>query len=206
MIDQTLEILFVGRPGAVGKTTADRDGNNIRNRRCRGRLRAGDLVDAVIHHDHGEIFRRQCCDGRQAAQLHQQRAVSLKRENAALRLGQCDAERDREGEAHAAQHIEILRAVAGCPQIEIGIANAADHGFLVVQPCDQPRGEIEPVHHLGVAGRGVCFHAHMIAHLSKTLPPVKSGDRISATGACVVMACLIDRSTMNSNSSIRVAV
>src|SRR5229473_2245857 len=24
----------------------------------RGRLRAGDLVDAVVHHDHGEVFRR----------------------------------------------------------------------------------------------------------------------------------------------------
>src|SRR6202022_733032 len=128
---------------------------------------------------------------------------SLKRENAALGLGQRNAERNREGEAHAAQHVEILRAMAGRPQIEIGIADPADHGFLVLQLREQPRGEIEPVHHLGVAGRGV---AHALAHLSNTLPPVNSGDRISATGACVVMACLIDRSTMNSNSSSRVAV
>src|SRR5260370_30068809 len=92
------------------------------------------------------------------------------------------------------------------PQIEICIADAADHGFLVLQLREQPRGEIEPVHHLGVAGRCVCFRAHAIAHLSKTLPPVKSGDRISATGACVVMASLIHRSTMNSNSPSRVPV
>src|SRR5207302_6330103 len=77
---------------------------------------------------------------------------------------------------------------------------------LVLQLCNQPRGEVEPVHHLGVAGRGVGCGAHAIAHLSNTLPPVSSGERISATGACVVMACLIDRSTMNSNSSRRVAV
>jgi hypothetical protein len=38
------------------------------------------------------------------------------------------------------------------------------------------------------------------------LPPVNSGDRISATGACVAIACLIERSQMNSNSSSRVAV
>src|SRR5206468_10548893 len=96
--------------------------------------------------------------------------------------------------------------MSGGPQIEIGVADAADHCFFVLQPCNQARSEIETVHHLGVAGRGagVCIHA--IAHLSKTLPPVSSGERISATGACVVMACLIERSTMNSNSSSRVQV
>ena len=121
----------------------------------RRRLRAGDLVDAVVHHDHGEVLRRQRRDRRQRAQLHQQRAVAFEREDAALRLRQRDAERDREGEAHAAQHVEILRAVAGGPEIEIGVADAADHGFLVLQLRDQPRGEVEAVHHLGVAGRGV---------------------------------------------------
>src|SRR6202035_1696271 len=86
------------------------------------------------------------------------------------------------------------------------MADPADHGFLVLQLRDQPRGKIEPVHHLGVADRVACFLVHAIAHLSNTLPPVNSGERISATGACVAMACLIDRSTMNSNSSSRVAV
>src|SRR5204863_9985784 len=100
----------------------------------------------------------------------------------------------------------VLRPVAGRPEIEIGVADTADHGFLVLQFCQQPRGEIEAVHHLGVAGRGVCFLVHALAHLSNTLPPVNSGDRISATGAWVVMACLIDRSAMNSNSSSRVTV
>src|SRR4029079_11959676 len=93
--------------------------------------------------------------------------------------------------------------VAGGPQVEIGVPDAADHSFLVLQLGDQPRGEIEAVHDLGVAGRGA---VHGIAHLSKVLPPVSSGERISATGACVVRACLIERSTMNSNSSSRVQV
>src|SRR5262249_18014714 len=84
------------------------------------------------------------------------------------------------------------------------VADAADHGFLVLQLGDQPRGEIETVHDLGVAGRGCCVHG--IAHLSKTLPPVRSGERISATGACVVTACLMERSAMNSSSSSRVMV
>src|ERR1700752_3233862 len=95
--------------------------------------------------------------------------------------------------------------MAGGPQIEIGIADAADHGFFVLQFGNQARGEIEPVHHLGVAG-GLVSGVHLLAHLSKTLPPVSSGERISATGACVVIACLIERSTMNSNSSSLVAV
>src|SRR6202012_2510658 len=88
---------------------------------------------------------------------------------------------------------------------EIGIADAADNGFFVLQPADEPRSEIGAVHHLGVAC-GISGLVHGSAHLSNTLPPVRSGDRISATGACVVMACLIDRSTMNSNSSSRVTV
>ena len=169
-------------------------------------MRAGDLVDAVIHHHHGEVFRRQRRDRRKRPQLHQQRAVALERKYAPVRLRQRHAERDREGEAHAAEHVEILRPVAGGPQVEIGIADAADHGFLVLQLRDQPRGEIEAVHDLGIAGRGGVGTVHEIAHLSKTLPPVKSGERISATGACVVMACLMERSTMNSNSSSLVAV
>src|SRR5205085_10587500 len=87
----------------------------------------------------------------------------------------------------------------GGPQIEIGVADAADHGFFVLELPNQSRGEIEPVHYLGIADRRAgCGHA--IAHLSKTLPPVRSGDRISATGAWVVMACLIERSMMDSNS------
>ena len=138
--------------------------------------------------------------------LHQQRTVALEPEDAALRLRQRDAERDREAEAHAAEHVEILRTMAGRPKIEVGIADAADHGFLVLQLRDQPRGEVKPVHHLGVAGSGVGGRVHGLTHLSKTLPPVNSGDRISATGACVVMACLIERSRMNSNSSSRVQV
>ena len=87
-----------------------------------------------------------------AAELHQQRAVALERKHAALRLRQRDAKRDREGEAHAAQHVEILRAVAGGPEVEIGVADAADHGFLVLQLRDQARRDVEAVHDLGVAG------------------------------------------------------
>src|SRR5207244_8013711 len=58
-------------------------------------------------------------------------------------------------EGHAAEHVEILRPVAGGPEIEIGVADAADDGFLVLQFGDEARGEIETIHHLGVAGRGV---------------------------------------------------
>jgi len=69
---------------------------------------------------------------------------------------------------------------------------------------DQPRGHVEAVHHFGVA----CIHrgCHAIAHFWNTLPPVRSGERISATGACVATACLIERSTVNSSSSSRVRV
>jgi hypothetical protein len=35
------------------------------------------------------------------------------------------------------EHVKILRAMAGRPQVEIGIADAADHGFLVLQLGEQ---------------------------------------------------------------------
>jgi hypothetical protein len=44
------------------------------------------------------------------------------------------------------------------------------------------------------------------SHFWNTLPPVSSGDRIKATGACVATACLMERSRMNSSSSRRVMV
>ena len=80
---------------------------------------------------------------------------------------------------------------------------AADHRFLVLELGNQARGDVEAVHHFGVAH--VCIHLGR-THLSNTLPPVSSGLRISATGACVVTACLIERSAMNSSSSSRVMV
>src|ERR1700727_3170348 len=172
--------------------------------RCR--LRARDLIDAVIHHDHAEIPRLERRDRRQATQLHQKRAVAFERKDTPVGLRQRNPERDWKREAHAAQHVEVLRPMTGSPEIEIGIADAADDGFFILQPGDETGGKIGAVHHLVFTRGRIGGLTHGIAHLSNTLPPVNSGDKISATGACVVIACLIDRSTMNSNSSSRVAV
>jgi len=84
----------------------------------------------------------------------------IEREDTPFRLRQCNAERDRQRQPHAAQHVEILRTVAGRPEVEIGVADAADHGFLVLQSGDQARGEVETVHHLGIAGRGCAVRGH----------------------------------------------
>ena len=116
------------------------------------RLRAGDLVDAVVPHHDREILRRPLGDGGEAAELHQQRAVAFERDHMPLRLRDGDAERDRDGETHAAEHVEILRALAARPQIEIGVADAADHRFVALELADQPLGQVEAVHHLGVVG------------------------------------------------------
>ena len=149
--DHLVEHLLVRRPGALRKAGAARHGDEVGAGRGRGRLAAGDLVAAVVHHDDREVLRLEHRDGGEAADLHQQRAVALERDAAPLRLRQRDAERDRAGEPHAAEHVEILRPVAGRPEIEIGVADAADHG-LVLQRRDQPLGQREAVHHLRVAG------------------------------------------------------
>jgi hypothetical protein len=54
------------------------------------------------------------------------------RDDVTLRLRHTECDRDRK--VHAAQHVEVLRAMAGRPQIEIGVADAADHGFFVLEP------------------------------------------------------------------------
>ena len=58
LLDQTLKVLLVGRPGAVGKTARGGDGDDVGHRGGGRRLRAGDLIDAIVHHDHGEVLRR----------------------------------------------------------------------------------------------------------------------------------------------------
>ena len=61
-----------------------------------------------------------------------------------------DAECDGDGEAHAAEHVEILRTLATRPQIEVGVADAADDRLVSLELGHQPLRQVEAVHHLGV--------------------------------------------------------
>src|SRR6185369_7814849 len=124
-------------------------------------------------------------------------AVPLDRNHLPLRLRDRDAERDRARKAHAAEHVEILRPPTARPQIEVRVANSPDDGFIVLQLRHEPLRQLEAVHPLGVGNA---------AHAANTFPPVSMGDRISAHGACVATACLMERSTMNSTSSSRAMV
>src|SRR5450631_2373712 len=176
----------------------------------RGRLPAGDLVDAVVPDDDGQVARRHRRDGGEAAERHQERAVAFERDHAAFRLRQRDPERDRAGQAHAAEHVEILRPVAGGVEIEIGIADAG-HDRLVAQLAHQPPGQIGAVEHLRGAGYGHCGSLRVGTLLGgyfgpAGFPPVSSGERMKTTGLCVSMACLMERSTTNPMvaSSVRV--
>ena len=84
----------------------------------------------------------------EAAEPHQDRAVAFERDHAALGLRDGDTERDRTGKPHAAQHVEILRPVAGGVEIEIGVADAADHRLLVLELADQALGQLGAVENL----------------------------------------------------------
>ena len=83
---------------AVGDAGAAR--RSPRRRRCR-RSRAfcfaGDLIDAVVHDDDGEVARLDHADGGETAERHQDRAVAFERDHPALGLGERDTERDRAG-------------------------------------------------------------------------------------------------------------
>src|SRR6185312_7672593 len=204
--EQPLEVVLVRRPGTLHQAAAARHRDNVGDAGARRRLAAGDLVHAVVPDDHRQVIWLAHRHGGEAAELHQQRAVALERDDVALRLRDGDAERDRNRQAHAAEHIEVLRSLAAHPEIEISIADAADDGFLVLQVRDGALGQLEAVHHLGVVRAVRGRRCHGGPHAANTLPPVRSGDRMKVTGACVAMACLIERSTMKASSSWRVMV
>src|SRR5208282_6256477 len=54
----------------------------------------------------------------------------------------------RAGEPHAAEHVEILRAMASRNEIEIGVAEAGDDRLLVLEPLHQPLCQHGAVKHL----------------------------------------------------------
>src|SRR5262249_32746355 len=73
-----------------------------------------------------EVRRLQQADGRERAEVHEQRTVSVDDEDARVRPGERQAETDRRGDAHAAPGVEILRPIAGREQIVRGMAEARD--------------------------------------------------------------------------------
>jgi len=135
-------------PGALCDARTSREGDDIGAKFGRRDLPAGDLIGAVVHDHDRKVLLPAPRDGGERAKLHQDRTVALQRDHAALRLRQRDPERDRRGQAHAAQHVEILRPPSRGPQVEVGVADAADHRLVVMQPRHQALGDVEAVHHL----------------------------------------------------------
>src|SRR4029077_16400652 len=101
-----IEICFIKGPCAVYDPGATRDGDEVGRGRARGRLRARDLIDAVVPHNDRKILRCTLGHGRETPELHQQRAVAFERDDVATWLRDGDAECDGDGEAHAAEHVE----------------------------------------------------------------------------------------------------
>ena len=81
--DELLEMGLVANPGAVGDAGAARHRHDVGPVAGRGRLLAGDLVDAVVPDDDGQVARRHRGDGGEAAERHQERAVAFERDHAA---------------------------------------------------------------------------------------------------------------------------
>ena len=68
-------------------------------------MTAGGGVAAVIHHDVVEVRRLQAADQREAAEAHEQVAVTIER-NHPLAPAHRQAEGDRGNLAHRAEHVE----------------------------------------------------------------------------------------------------
>ena len=155
--EELLEVLLVAHPMAVRNAGALGDRDDVGRARRRGRLLAGDLVDAVVPDDDGEIARRHFGDGGEAAERHQDRAVALERDHAAPGLRQRHAERDRAGEPHAAQHVEVLRPVAGAVEVPVGVADAGDHRLVMRELRDEALGQVGAIESFG-RGRHVILN------------------------------------------------
>ena len=87
----------------------------VRSALCDGQagLPPGLAEVLVVEHQDGEVARRLIGDHRKRADPHHHLAVAGEAQHAAIGLGDRDTERGREGEAHAAPGIEVLRVVAG---------------------------------------------------------------------------------------------
>src|SRR5436190_3476540 len=201
---------LVAHPMALHYARTARDGDDVGRARGRRHLLARDLIDAVIHDHDGQVARPHHAYGGEATQRHEDRAVALERNHSALGLRDCDAEGNRTGKPHAAQHVEVLRPMPGGIEIEIGVADPGHDRLFARELRYQPLGQlgaIEDLHARRIDGRS--SHAGILLVQfggAAGLPPVSSGERMKTTGLWVVNACLMDlsRTTDMVLSSVRV--
>src|SRR4029079_3945932 len=107
---------------------------------------------------------------------------------------------------HAAQHVEVFRTVSGAEQIPVGVADAGDDGLVVIELGHQTLDQGSAVQPCGRGCRHIPLPEGFSLALPAGLPAVSSGDRMNATDACVMNACLMERSTMNAMSASPVSV
>src|SRR5438105_5192810 len=81
-VEQLVEMRLVAHPRAVGDAGASRHRHDVGFTGGRGALLTGDLIDAVIPNDDGEIARLDVRDRCEAAKSHQNRTVAFKRDDA----------------------------------------------------------------------------------------------------------------------------
>jgi len=153
--DQALEIVLVRRPARVVSPLATAMATMSATVAPASAARR-DLVDAIV-----PITTMVRFFGASVAIVEREpscintRAVAFERKYAAVRLRQRHTKRDREREAHAAEHVKILRPVAGAHKSKLCLPMRRSRlpRFSI---RDQPRGKIEAVHDLVLAGRGGC--------------------------------------------------
>ena len=115
-VNQRVKLRLIRCPMGGGNTGSARNGDQIRARfRRRCALATSDLINAVIPDHDNQILRCLRGDGGKTAKLHQQRPITFQRENTPFRLRNGHTHGNGCGQAHAAQHVEILGTMAGGP-------------------------------------------------------------------------------------------
>jgi hypothetical protein len=96
--------------------------------------------------------------------------------------------------------------MSGAVQIPVGVADTGDHRLVVLELGNEALGQVGAVQSFGVWALYDFQLADFSLSLPAGLPPVNSGDRIKATDAWVMNACLIERSTVNGMVASSVSV
>ena len=143
--------------------------DEVRRRGGMAHLPTGFPIALVVEHNDREVGRLLQADGRETPHAHQHLAVAGDHDHRQFRLRQREAEPDHDRAAHGAPQIEIAVVIAGRRDVVGRGAEAADHnGVLAV--LEQGGDDAAPFEKIG------------LAHLTKTLVPIRRCERSTAVG------------------------
>ena len=131
-----------------------------------GRLAAGRVVRLVVEEHVDEVRRALVAERRERAQAHEERAVAVEDDDAAIGTRPREAEAEARRAAHRADHVELVRAVVARVELAAGEAGRRDDD---VARSDRALHRAERLRRARDASRRVApGRARVAAHAART--------------------------------------